>query len=246
MKRLFVFLVLLLLYCVGCARPEPQAPPRLEPKKDFEGLADRVKGEDLRLAQNTAAPGGNPVVKDAPHDNSLLVYTATVTLSVFQVETMLASVEKMGREAGGYLSMRTDQQITIRVPRAKFHAVLGQIEGMGNVLHRDVAAEDVTDQFVDMEVRLKNARAMRERLQTLLQSAQVKEALEIEKELARLTGEIESMEGKLKLLRDRIAYSTITVSFQPLAQQQVRETSLLAPFPFLHRMGLGPLLSVSQ
>jgi hypothetical protein len=243
MQRLLLVLILLV---TGCARREPQAPPRLA--KDFDAIVEKPKrSEDLRLAQNApAVPSSNPVVKDAPHDTSLLIYTATVTLSVFQVENMLASVEKMGRDAGGYLSTRSDTQITIRVPRAKFQEVLGKVEGMGNVLHRDVAAEDVTDQYVDLEIRLKNARAMRDRLQTLLQSAQVKEALDIEKELARLTGEIESMEGKLKLLRDRIAFSTITVSFQPLAQQQVRETSLLAPFPFLHQMGLGPLLNVHQ
>ena len=51
------------------------------------------------------------------------------------------------------------------------------------MVHRDVSAQDVTDEFVDTEMRIKNARAMQDRLQALLEKATVKEALEIEKEL---------------------------------------------------------------
>ena len=69
----------------------------------------------------------------------------------------------------------------------------------------------MTDEFVDIQARLKNAYAIRDRLSELLSRAPVKEALDIEKELGRVTEEIERMEGKLKLLRDQIAFSTITV-----------------------------------
>jgi hypothetical protein len=54
------------------------------------------------------------------------------------------------------------------------------------------------------------------------------------------------MEGKLKLLRDQIAFSTITVTFSPLATQQVKDSSLLAPFPWLQELGLQQLLNVHQ
>ena len=54
--------------------------------------------------------------------------------------------------------------------------------------HRDIKAQDVTDEFVDLQARLKNAYAIRDRLTELLSKAAVKEALEIEKELGRVTG----------------------------------------------------------
>jgi len=63
--------------------------------------------------------------------------------------------------------------------------------------------------------------------------------------VAKSTEEIERIEGKLKLLRDRIAWSTITVTFEKLQQQKVRQQALL-PFPWMNVIGLSPLLSVPR
>jgi hypothetical protein len=191
---------------------------------------------------NGSQPKPPPVAQDAPHVVSMLIYTATLNLAVFQVTEQMDRVEAIGRGIGGYLAVRNDAQITIRVPRERFDEALGQIEKLGDVLHRSVTAEDVTDQFMDLEVRLKNARAVRDQLQALLAKAGVKDALEIEKELGRVTESIEQMEGKLKLLRDKIAFSTITVTFQPVETQTVRDTTL--PFPWLSELGLSTLLNV--
>jgi hypothetical protein len=187
-------------------------------------------------------PKPPPVAQDAPHVVSMLIYTATLNLAVFQVTEQMDKVESIGRAIGGYLAVRNDTQITIRVPRERFDEALAQIEKLGDVLHRSVTAEDVTDQFMDLEVRLKNARAVRDQLQALLAKAGVKDALEIEKELGRVTESIEQMEGRLKLLRDKIAFSTITVTFQPVETQTVRDTTL--PFPWLQDLGLSSLLNV--
>ena len=113
------------------------------------------------------------------------------------------------------------------------------------MLHRNVTAEDVTDEYVDLELRLKNARAMREQLASLLKSATVKDAVEIEKELAKVTDVIEQIEGRLKVMRDKVGYSSITVSLQASAPSTVRSNSLL-PFSWLDTMGLEPLLNVPK
>jgi hypothetical protein len=176
---------------------------------------------------------------------TMLIYTAHLTLAVFQVQKDLDRVEQLARSVGGYLSARTDTQVTIRVPRARFDEALAAVERVGDVLHRDVTAQDVTDEYADLDVRLKNARAMRDRLQQLLEKAAVKEALEIEKELGRITEEIERMEGRLKLLSDEIAYSTISVTFQSVDQNPVHDLARL-PFPWLRDIGLSQLLDVHE
>ena len=51
---------------------------------------------------------------------SLLIYTANLTLAVYQVEKGVAAVEKIGHDSGGYLSLRDDHAVTIRVPRDRF------------------------------------------------------------------------------------------------------------------------------
>jgi hypothetical protein len=146
---------------------------------------------------------------------------------------------------GGYLAVRQDRQITVRVPRARFDEAIRKIEGVGDVVHRDIQAQDVTDEFMDTEVRLKNARAMRDRLQALLEKAPVKEALEIEKELGRVTQEIERMEGHLKVLKDKIAFSTITVTFDARAAS-LHTMPIRLPFPWLGSLGLPTLLRLDE
>jgi hypothetical protein len=193
----------------------------------------------------TPAPSGSPYTADTSHEASMLAYSADFTLAVFQVDRSLASVETLARELGGYLAQRGDAQITVRVPRPRFDDAIARLEKLGDVTHRNVSAEDVTDEFVDLELRLKNARAMRDQLAGLLKGAAVKDAVEIEKELAKVTEVIEQIEGRLKVMRDKVGYSSITVSFQANAPSPVRTTAIL-PFSWLDTMGLEPLLNVPK
>ena len=225
---------------VGGAMPEPPAPPPPPPP----AVAAAPGGGALALAMNDPAKAKS--VSDAPHSAAMLIYTANLSLAVFQVEPGLDAVERVAREVGGYLSSRQDNSITIRVPRDRFDDTIVRIEKLGDVTHRDIKAQDVTDEFVDIQARLKNAYSIRDRLNELLSRAAVKEALEIEKELGRVTEDIERMEGKLKLLRDQMAFSTVTVTFAPVAVEQVQDATILAPFPWMRGLGLQSLLNVHQ
>lgn len=196
-------------------------------------------------AQPANAPGPTPSKPGPARDGSMIIYTAKMTLAVYQVESALGAVERIAKEQGGFLATRADRSITIRVPRDKFESTLAMIEKTGDVLHRDVQATDVTEEFVDLEIRIKNARAMRERLTKLLEKAPVKEALEIEKELGRVTEELERFEGRLKLLSDKIAYSTITVEYNGRGSS-IQPTSIRLPFPWLGALGLPSLLRLHE
>jgi hypothetical protein len=193
----------------------------------------------------TPAPAGSPYTTDATHEASMLAYSADVTLAVYQVDKSLDAVESVAAAMGGYLAQRSDAQVQIRVPRPRFLEALGQVEKLGDVLHRNVSAEDVTDEFVDLGLRLGNARETRDRLAELLKQATVKDAVEIEKELAKVTEVIEQIEGRLKVIRDRVGFSTIAVSLQASAPTTVRSAAIL-PFAWLDTMGLGPLLNVPK
>jgi hypothetical protein len=195
-------------------------------------------------AQQKQQQKDNAAATETPHETAMLIYTANLTMAVYQVEPALNAIEKVGKDVGGYLAVRSDTSITIRVPRDKFSDALAQVEKTGDVVHREVTAEDVTDQFVDLDARLRNAMAMRDRLQDLLKKANTKEALEIEIQLERVMGEIESMEGKLKLLKDKIAFSMITVTFAARGEAAVRDMPLRLPFPWLNSLGLPRLLSL--
>ena len=235
-----------------------------EADRDSDGIPDRADVAPAPAAppappppprNQLAAPGGQPPSTpagetraegtEAPHETSMLIYTARVTMAVYQVEQGLAAVEKIARDNGGYLAVKQDKEITIRVPRNRFDPALAQIDKLGDVLHRDIQAQDVTDEFVDTEIRIKNGRAMQVRLKILLDKANVKEALEIEKEMKRVTEELELLEGKLKLLKDKIAYSTITVAFEPRGST-IQATRIKLPFPWLQQLGLPTLLQLTE
>jgi hypothetical protein len=196
-------------------------------------------------AQSAPGPGGQTTAPSTETTRApMLVYTATMRLAVFQVAEASKQVEAMARESGGFLARRDDTSIVIRVPAAKFDDILKRIEKLGDVVHRNVAAEDVTEQFLDVEVRLKNARAVRARLQQLLEKAtKVEDSLAIERELARISVDIETLESKLKYLQGRVTFSTITVSFQAKRSDTVKPTVRI-PVSWLDQLGLGRLLAL--
>lgn len=211
------------------------------PKPAPEEAAKKAKDSDEKSAKEEPATTAKTTA--APHD--LVIYTANLTMAVYQVDQGLGAVEKIATENGGYLGQKHDRAITVRVPRGRFQATLGQIDKIGDILHREISAEDVTDEHVDLEIRIKNSRAMQRRLTDLLGKASVKDALEIEKELHRVTEELERLEGKLKLLGDRVAFSTITVAFEPRGAT-VAATRPKLPFPWLQSLNLPSLLTLSE
>jgi hypothetical protein len=217
--------------------------------KDSDGIPDSKDSLPLPEDQpdmRIAGPAQDAAASTTPAtERNYLIYTAHLTMAVYQVESALARVEGIGVEVGGHLASRTDKDITIRVPRARFEEAIQKVEATGDVVHRDISAEDVSDEYVDTEVRLKNARAMRDRLAELLAKAPVKEAIEIEKELGRVTEAIERLEGRLKLLKDKIAFSTITVTFDARTSS-LKTLPLRLPFPWLATLGLPTLLRLDE
>ena len=174
-----------------------------------------------------------------------MIYTADYTMSVFDVQKSLDAIEGLAKAAGGYLARRDDNAITVRVPAEGFQEVIADIEKVGDVTHRNVVSEDVTAEYRDLEIQLQNQLALRQRFEKLLEKAnKVEEALQIEKELGRITGEIERIKGRLKLLTDLAQFSTITVSFQARVSQSVQQGPFVLPLPWLDNLGLNRLMNL--
>lgn len=208
----------------GEGAPEPPPPPTNKPD---------VVGE-----------GPDPTQPATTKIRQLLIYTATYHLAVFEATAAIDAAQKLAEDAGGYLVRRGDREITVRVPVDAYRSTLAKMTALGDVLHREETVEDVTERFYDLMVRLKNARALRDRFEQLLAKAEnVKEALEVQRELGRVTAEIESMEGRMRVLKELIAFSTITMRFEPRPTEQL-ESNVKLPFPWLDQLGLSKLLSL--
>jgi hypothetical protein len=255
---LSLFAALCVLGCASAmpamtaAEPRPEAAPAMEeaPPPAPPGAFGELSGKRMEDAVASAvggtpsptptATGGEARTQRAP----ILIYIASLGLAVTSVPDALKEVETMTREVGGFLARRDDHAITIRVPAQRFDDVVLRIEKLGDVLHRNVVVEDVTQEFTDVETRLKSARAVRDRLKELLSKAtRVQDSLAIEKELSRIDTEIERMETRLKFLRDRAMYSTVTVRFEAKRSDMVG-SRVRIPANWLDEMGLGRLLSL--
>ena len=108
-----------------------------------------------------------------------------------------------------------ENSITIRIPSEEFDGLLADVSaGVTHFDKREIRALDVTAEFVDVEARLKTKKETELRYRELLTQAKtVEEILKIEEQVDKLRAELESTEGRLRLMKDRESYSTLGVSF---------------------------------
>lgn len=153
----------------------------------------------------------------------LLVRTARMMLSARDVDAARARLEQLVGEVGGFIgqivvsgSPRDQRSVsaTVRVPGARFAATLEALRGLGTVTSESQDAEDVTQQSVDLDARLANARASEIRLKAILEqrTGRLSDVLDVEREISRVRGEIERMEAERKTLDRRISYAAIEVT----------------------------------
>lgn len=201
-----------------------------------------VATEAPLVATNGDVP---PLERDAERRLPLLIYTGNLTLAIYDVEATKEAAIATIEEFGGYASQRTANTVVLRVPAEHFRAALDALEEHGDVLQVTWSAADVGDEFHDLEVRLRNAQNMRDRLEDLLLRVEtVSDALAIERELERITLEIERIEGQRRQMIDRIAFATIHVNFSVLPQSAVPGEEYRLPFHWLNQIGVERLLNL--
>lgn len=150
-----------------------------------------------------------------------VIYTAELVVRVDDAEVAAERAGDLVTEADGYVGQQSSDlegdrrvSITLRVPAEGFDGLLDELTALGEVVKRDLDSQDVTDQVVDLERRIANARVSADRLRELLAEADgVPNVLAIEAELTKRETEIEVMSGQLQVVRDRVDLSTLTVSF---------------------------------
>ena len=102
--------------------------------------------------------------------------------------------------------------LSFAIPSDKVDAFVAGVEQVGTVTYRNTSAEDVSDQYIDLESRIEVLRTQLERLKSLLvDSASLEEILALETEISRVTIELEQLTTNLKALASLVDYSTVNV-----------------------------------
>ncbi len=153
-----------------------------------------------------------------------IIRSGSINLSVKDTRETMAEVRSIVDNSEGIVSdsyifeIREGQygaNMTLRVPEKRFETVMERLEELGKATNIETRSEDVTMEYVDLESRLNNQKAQEERLIEILDKAEtVEEILDVERELHRVRGEIESMTARLNRLEDLVSYATINLNLR--------------------------------
>ena len=156
-------------------------------------------------------------------DAAMIIRTGTATIKVDSLEPAVVRLRMLAQSLGGYIgntSMQTGRDqlraatVEIKVPAARWNQLVAGLRPIGTLEAQDESAEDVSEEFVDVQARVANSRRLEERLISLLanRTGKLSDVLAVERELARVREEIDRYEGRIRYLRSRTAVSTMTVN----------------------------------
>ena len=179
----------------------------------------RTARKSRRASEKTEASDAGSLPLDL---NRKLIYVADVSLAVKDFSALEKDIQSAVQESSGIVEnssierqsgKRTTGTWKVRIPVKFFHAFIEEVASLGEEEGKSQNAEDVTEEYVDLEARIKNQKKLEERIVQLLetQSDELKEVLAVERELARVRGDIERMEGRMRFLNDRIELTTVTI-----------------------------------
>lgn len=145
-----------------------------------------------------------------------LIRNGDLSLEVSDLEKTQAAVENWVKEFGGYISNSNNGEknssYTARIPSEKFDAAMEAAGTLGTVKNKNISAQDVSEQFYDLQSRLATKKILRDKLNGYLKQANsMQDILKVESELNSVQSEIESMEGRFKRLSSQIDFSTISI-----------------------------------
>jgi hypothetical protein len=196
-RRICLVLVLVTVCgsLISCKKKEEAPAPASAPAPE---AADSDGETDVSLEKGQGAPAAKRKI----------ILNHAITLEVKSVGVSLEALKQLAESSGGYVFNSTRSgnesgsvsgQVGMRIPSGKANAVMKSIRGMGRVESENSTAEDITEEYVDLEARLKNAKSSEARLLELYSKAgKLSDVLAVEKELTRVRGDIESFEAKKK------------------------------------------------
>ena len=209
---------------------------------------------DMRFAPDMMLNDGSGAIAAAAIER-LIIKNGDLALRVEDVPAATAAVSTLASEAGGFVvssstsGLERDLRayITIRVPAERFETTLNQLEALAvRVLSHSVSGSDVTEEFVDLEARLRNLEATRDRLLDMLNKAtRVQDALDVNLALSDVQGQIEQIQGRMRFLSESAAMSTINVSLEPVPVTPVLDEDGWQPIQ-VARAALRDLLGFGQ
>ena len=182
-------------------------------QKDEESSQKNSGSDDLQIS------GKSRVIEKVP---TQIIKNSNIQFQVRDVDASHQKISDLLKQFNAYYgsdnkttsNYRVDNNSVIRVPSSAFEKLMEELmKESVYTNYKNITAEDVTAEFVDIQARLKTKKEVELRYLALLKQAnKITDILEVEDKLRVIREEIEATEGRLKLLKDQVGYSTITLN----------------------------------
>ncbi len=213
-------------------------------------------GKSAEMVKNEAASDFQSVV-DGNNKNfdaleRKITRNASMVLIVSDVKESVDKIQELIKGTDGYIqdaSIWEDNSqmrgnLTLRVPAGNLDNLLTSIEALGQLERKNVSGNDVTEEYYDTEARKNTLEKQEKRLLEIMGKAKtVKEMLEIENELARIRGEIESLQARIKVLDNLTNLATINIELR--SPRSISSGGSLKE-PFGQRLKAGWMLGINS
>ncbi len=247
MKRIFsiISLSLLIMLFTGCSNHSSEensqadkAPSEAESKSSLTNQAEVEQDANMKSETEVnmdQKDNETAEIKEMNQQARKVIYTANLSIKVESYEQTLKLIQQKLSEANGYIvnsnsnSIGEDEglegTITVRIPQNKFESFIQAVEaGSTKVIERNITGQDVTEEFVDLESRLKSKQVVEARLLDFMKNAEkTEDLLKISTDLATVQEEIEQIKGRMNYLSNQVELSTVTIY---MTQDSVKVPSL--------------------
>ena len=233
MKSPIILLIALLSFTLSCSHQALQAPPTStsapvaqsqpvanEQRIDtFGAQAKKVSLSDADKAETTAEAADRKIIRNA----DITIEVASTTEAQHSVTSIaearggfVVTSEAIQRKSTDPAQRTTDFKLVVRVPANQFGVALDEIKKLAsNVLEEKTTGQDVTEEFIDLEARIKTQKALEiQFLEIMKQANKIADALEVQRQIAEVRTVIEQLEGRKRFLENRSSLATITVNVQ--------------------------------
>jgi hypothetical protein len=194
--------------------PDNAAAPAAGAPNQYSG-GDAAGGK----AADAPAPTSGDAGTLAPVQERSLIYTGTITVEVDSVAQRADAATAIALGAGGLVAGdnrtidagRSQATLILRVPANQFESTLDALSRLGTEESRQISADDVTEQMIDLDVRIAAQKASVNRVQALLAQAQsISEIMSIESELTRRQADLDSLTQRRAKMAGLVDLATVT------------------------------------
>ena len=216
-KIVLAALIVAGLLIAACASPAPEPP------------VASLGVERAPSAELAKAGRASPELATSPAGNQMIIRRANLELIVKDTEKAMAEISRIVAELQGYVAdsnvFRVNEQLqatlTVRVPAKDMDKAMSQFKALAVRVEREMTGtENVTEEYTDLEARLKNLELTEKELQELLSEVRQKtgkaeDVLAVYNRLTEIRGEIERIKGRMRYLSNLVDLATVTVTLIP-------------------------------